>query len=41
MGMTIIDWWRVADRKPNATVCRAIDANGFFALLTERIKKLN
>jgi purine nucleosidase len=40
MGMTIIDWWRVTDRKANATVCRGIDADGFFALLTERLATL-
>ncbi len=40
MGMTIVDWWRVTDRKPNATVCRGINANGFFDLLTERLSKL-
>jgi purine nucleosidase len=37
MGMTVIDWWRVSDRKANATVCRGIDADGFFKLLTERL----
>jgi purine nucleosidase len=40
MGMTVIDWWRVTERKANATVCRSIDADGFFALLAERIAKL-
>jgi purine nucleosidase len=40
MGMTVIDWWRVTERKANATVCRGIDADGFFALLAERIAKL-
>ncbi len=40
MGMTVIDWWRVTDRKPNATVCRGIDADGFFALLTDRLATL-
>jgi purine nucleosidase len=41
MGMTVIDWWRVTERKANATVCRGIDADGFFALLMERIARLN
>jgi purine nucleosidase len=41
MGMTIVDWWKVTDRKPNATVCRSVDAEGFFDLLTERIVKLS
>jgi purine nucleosidase len=40
MGMTVIDWWRVTERKANATVCRGIDSDGFFTLLTERIARL-
>ncbi len=41
MGMTIVDWWKVTDRKPNATVCRSVDAEGFFDMLTERIVTLS
>jgi purine nucleosidase len=40
MGMTVADWWRVTDRAPNATFMGDIDADGFFALLTERIGRL-
>jgi purine nucleosidase len=40
MGMTVVDWWGVSGRKPNATVCRNINADGFFDLLIERIAKL-
>lgn len=40
MGMTVIDWWGVTDRAKNATVMRDIDADGFFALLTERLGRL-
>lgn len=40
MGMTIVDWWRVTNRKANATVCRGINSDGFFDLLTERLVKL-
>ena len=40
MGMTVVDWWRVTGKKPNATVCRSINAQGFFDLLTERIATL-
>lgn len=40
MGMTVVDWWQVSGRKPNATVCRSINAQGLFDLLTERIAKL-
>jgi purine nucleosidase len=40
MGMTVIDWWRVTDRKANATVCRGVNADGFFELLTNRLATL-
>ncbi len=40
MGMTVIDWWRVTDRIPNAQVMRDIDADGFFRLLTDRLGRL-
>ena len=40
VGMTVVDWWRVTSRKPNATVCRSINAEGFFDLLIERISRL-
>jgi len=40
MGMTVIDWWGVTDRPKNAMVMRDIDADGFFALLTERLGRL-
>ena len=39
-GMTVADWWRVTDRAPNALFIGDIDADGFFALLTERIARL-
>lgn len=40
VGMTVVDWWKVTDRKPNATFMRNVDADGFFALLTERLARL-
>ncbi len=40
MGMTVIDWWKVTTRPANATVCGGVNADGFFALLTERIATL-
>ncbi|MBM3520903.1 MAG: nucleoside hydrolase [Alphaproteobacteria bacterium] len=40
MGMTVIDWWRVTERPPNAHVVRNADAEGFFELLAERIARL-
>lgn len=39
-GMTVADWWGVTGRAPNATFMGDIDADGFFALLTERIGRL-
>ena len=40
LGMTVVDWWGVTDRPKNALVMRDIDADGFFALLVERLGRL-
>jgi purine nucleosidase len=40
LGMTVADWWGVTDRPPNATFMGHIDAEGFFALLTQRLARL-
>ena len=40
MGMTVADWWGVTDRAANALFIGDIDADGFFALLTERLARL-
>ena len=40
VGMTVVDWWQVTDRKHNARVMKDIDADGFFALLAERVGRL-
>ena len=39
-GMTVADWWRVTDRAPNAMFIGDVDAEGYFALLTERLARL-
>ena len=39
-GMTVADWWGVTDRPKNAQFMGGIDADGFFALLTDRIARL-
>lgn len=39
-GATVIDWWRVTDLPANAHVLGGVDADGFFALLTERLARL-
>lgn len=40
IGETVVDWWGVTDRPKNAVFVRDVDADGFFALLTERLKNL-
>ncbi|SLN42036.1 Pyrimidine-specific ribonucleoside hydrolase RihA [Roseivivax jejudonensis] len=40
LGMTVADWWRVTERAPNATFMGDLDADRFFALLTERLGRL-
>jgi purine nucleosidase len=41
LGMTVVDWWGVTDRQPNAIVIRDVDHDGFFDLLIERIGRLS
>jgi purine nucleosidase len=40
MGMTVADWWGVTGRAANALVIDKVDGAGFFALLTERLRRL-
>lgn len=40
MGMTVADWWGVTERTPNATFLGDVDADGLFALLSERLARL-
>lgn len=37
MGMTVADWWKVTDRKPNVNFIRNLDDEAFYALLVNRI----
>ena len=39
-GMTVVDWWRVTDREPNAYFLREGDVAQFYALLKERLERL-
>ncbi len=39
-GMTVVDWWGVTDRKPNTRFLTAVDADGLYDLLTERLALL-
>jgi purine nucleosidase len=40
LGRTEVDWSGRTRQRPNATVISVIDADGFFALLTERLARL-
>ena len=40
MGMTVADWWGVSGRTPNTMFIGGVNADGFFALLTERLARL-
>ena len=40
LGMTVADWWGVTDRKPNAWFVGDLDADRFYALLTDRLARL-
>lgn len=39
-GMTLVDWWGVTGKEPNALVMNQIDADGFYDLLVDRIGRL-
>jgi purine nucleosidase len=40
IGMSVVDYWRVTDRKPNALFIRDVDDPGFYGLLEERLARL-
>ena len=40
VGMTVVDWWGVTGRRPNVRFMNAVDADGFYDLLTERLSRL-
>jgi purine nucleosidase len=40
LGMTVADWWGVTERPHNVQFMNAIDADGFYDLLTDRIARL-
>lgn len=39
MGQTIADWWNKSGVTPNADIVSKVDADGFFALLMERLAR--
>ena len=40
MGATVVDYWGVTGKAPNATWMHSIDADGFYDLLIERLARL-
>lgn len=40
MGRTVADWWGITGEEPNAMIINGIDADGFYALITERLARL-
>ena len=40
LGMTVADWWGITARPKNALFLGGVDADGFYALLTDRLAKL-
>ena len=40
MGMSVVDWWRITGLPANAHYVRDGDADGYYALLTERVGRL-
>lgn len=39
-GMTVVDWWGVTGKQPNAMVMADLDSDRFFDLLVERIGRI-
>ncbi|MGC2200639.1 MAG: nucleoside hydrolase [Stellaceae bacterium] len=39
-GMTVVDWWGVSGRNSNVRFMSAVDAEGFYELLTEKLARL-
>jgi purine nucleosidase len=40
LGMTVVDWWGVTDRKHNVRLMKTVDADGFYELLTGKLGHL-
>ncbi|MGF1498070.1 MAG: nucleoside hydrolase [Elainellaceae cyanobacterium] len=40
LGRTVVDWWNTSGRPANATVINAVDADGFYDLLTQRLAQI-
>jgi purine nucleosidase len=40
IGMTVVDWWGVTGRKPNVRFLNAVNADGFYDVLLEKLARL-
>jgi purine nucleosidase len=40
LGMTVVDWWGVTGKKPNALFLRDLDAEAYFDLVISRLARL-
>jgi purine nucleosidase len=40
LGATVVDWWGVSGKPPNALVLRTIDADAYFQLIFDRLLRL-
>jgi purine nucleosidase len=40
LGATVVDWWQVTGRPPNATFLRSVDDNGLWTLILESLSRL-
>jgi purine nucleosidase len=41
IGRSIVDWYGVSGRAPNVEVVCAVDSEGFYAMLCDRLTALN
>jgi purine nucleosidase len=39
LGASVVDWWGVTGKPPNALVLRTIDADGYFHLIFDRLSR--
>jgi purine nucleosidase len=40
LGASVVDWWGVSQKPPNALVLRSMDAEGYFQLIFDRLLRL-
>jgi len=40
LGMSVVDWWGVTERPPNALVLRGVDADAYFEVIFGRLLRL-